>query len=1168
MRIVGWNQATLFRGFALALLLLGVSSNLYADLTGRDYAVQLTANIADNPPEIRLVWPGDQYARGYIIRRKLRDEISWHDVGTAEGPSTGVTDRDIQVGVGYEYQVIKESSFDIEAYGYIYAGINLPIVQERGTIILLAEEKLASVLQPELLRLEFDLIGDGWNVERATVAATNSPPEVKAKIQSIYAKDPMKTRALFLFGHIPVAYSGNIMPDGHPNHLGAWPADVYYADLDGTWTDTTVNSTEAEVPRSRNIPGDGKFDQDHPPSSIELLTGRVDLSNLTCFQNKTPSLSEVDLARQYLDKDHRFRVGAFPVARRAIIFDRIESKTAEPVAAMAWRNFAPLVGSEVQEIGDSEYFPKVSSSTYLWSSVTAGGSFTSSDRVGTSDAFALYNANVVFTTFLGSYFGDWDVESSFLRAALGGRGGLLCTAYSGQPQWLFHHTGLGEIIGYSAKITQENDENGIYPPHNNGAGEVHVGLLGDPTLRVYPIASVLNLKGEATGTGMVVGWQIPVIDGFVGCLVYTAPTPKGPYTLVTPNPIAGSFYRLPGAAPTDSVMVKSVALTRTPSGSFYNTGVGAFYPDPLAVVDTQPPAAPYNLSVAKVSTASITLTWVATSPRISGFRIERKDPGAAQFREVASTGGDNFNFLDTALGAPGLYTYRIRAFNPAGSSAYSAEAVATTLPASAEFVGIDEFTQGNYVGSYGSEGVIIPGIVQQLPATCSLITSNVLLYTPPFVDDVRAVQFTNSASRSANCWFDITPLALHFNFTDDQVHQLALYTGAWSRRDPSLDFEVLDAVSGASLDRRSLAGFNEGAYVIYNVRRQVYVRITPPFNTNAEIYGVFLDPARVAPLQIQPPSRSFLGRTTVNIASSTPGADIFYTLDGSEPTPQSTRYTGPVLLRSSARIKARGFRSGYQTSGIVQAEYQNTLPDLAGVIGWDSETAGNWPNKYGTEGRWLAGQDPALPAWAEVAMEAAPPWTWSDQTNDPRAPLVNTDGDLRQARAWFGDSVMLHVNVYDTNLHALSLYFVDYDSGSRAQKIELFGPDGTLRDQLSLDSFEGGRYLTVGLQGQNSIRLTRTGGPNAVLSGIFLDPAPPALSFTKPAPLSGLSVSDGHLGFSIPAFPGLRVCTDRSSDLKDWECSMTNTVSGTTAQISVVIDPFEPRQFYRTHFVP
>jgi hypothetical protein len=412
--------------------------------------------------------------------------------------------------------------------------------------------------------------------------------------------------------------------------------------------------------------------------------------------------------------------------------------------------------------------------------------------------------------------------------------------------------------------------------------------------------------------------------------------------------------------------------------------------------------------------------------------------------------------------------------------------------------------------------VVIPGIVQQLPATCALITSNVLLYSTAFVNDVRAVQLTNSASRSANCWFDITPLALHLNFTDDQVHQLALYMGAWSRRDPSLGFEVLDAVSGTSLDRRKLASFNDGAYVIYNIRRQVYVRISPPFNTNAEIYGVFLDSARVATPQIQPNSSSFLGRTLISISCATPGADIFYTLNDSEPTPQSTRYNSPFWLNSTARVKAFGLRDGYLPSVTVQADYQNILPDLVGLISWDTETGGNWPNKYGTEGYSLPSQDPALPPFAEISIEGATPWTWSDQTDDPRAPFAAMNGDLRQARAWYGESMTVRVNVYDTNLHALSLYFLDYDSGARAQKVELLGPDETLRDQVTLDTFQSGRYLTVGVQGQIRIRLTRTGGPNAVLSGIFLDPAPAALSFSKPAPLSSLALRGGFLVFSTP----------------------------------------------------
>ena len=54
--------------------------------------------------------------------------------------------------------------------------------------------------------------------------------------------------SVFLLGHVPVPYSGQINPDGHSNHVGAWAADVYYGELDGNWTDVTVNNTSASRP--------------------------------------------------------------------------------------------------------------------------------------------------------------------------------------------------------------------------------------------------------------------------------------------------------------------------------------------------------------------------------------------------------------------------------------------------------------------------------------------------------------------------------------------------------------------------------------------------------------------------------------------------------------------------------------------------------------------------------------------------------------------------------------------------------------------------------------------------------------------------------------------------------------------------------------------------------
>lgn len=1145
-----------------------------ADLDGRDYAVELTAGIATSPPEIRLAWRPNATGSGYIISRKSLAQKNWTEIARLDGQSAGFIDRNVQIGIGYEYQVIRESTLDYKAYGYIYSGINLPVVDDRGIIILLTERNLAQALELELSRLEFDLIGDGWSVERHTVSSTNSPVEVKTLIQSIYAKNPGRTRALLLFGHVPVAYAGNIMPDGHDIHHGAWPADVFYADVDGAWTDGTVDTREAEQPRNWNVPGDGKFDQSEPPSEVELQTGRVDFSNLTCFLNKTPARSEIDLARGYLDKNHRFRTGLIPVARRAIIFDRLESKTAEPIAAAAWRNFAPFVGGEIERIADFEYFPRVSSGTYLWSGVCAGGSYTHSDHVGTSDAFALNNANVVFTTFLGSFYGDWDVESAFLRSALGGNGALLTTVYSGQPQWIFHPMALGETIGYSARITQDNGTNGVYAPHNNGAGEVHVALIGDPSLRAHPIPQVKNLTGQMEGSSMVLSWQPPEVEGFAGVLIYRAASPKGPYQRLTPDPVAGSRISIFNPDAGGTFMVKAVALTRSPSGSYYNASVGTLYPDPLADLVTTVPAVPENLAARATGPSSIMLTWVSASANNNGFNIQRWNPATFEFEDLANLAPDGFSYEDRALPAGGSYTYRICAYNQAGPSAFSNEATASTLSASAEFVGLDTNTRGNWIGRYGRETYIIPGLHEELPPFVSLTVSNLLVYKRGLEDvDTRAVQLTDSESRSANCWVSGgTTMAFHFNFTDDKVHQLGIYTASWGTNKPVLKLHVVDASSGTVLDERTLQDVDNGVHIVYNVRRQLSVQITPPsFFTNVEVYAFFIDPVAVAPVQIDPSGGSFPGRTQINMTTPSAGSEIFYTLDGTEPTRQSQRFNGPFWLRNGGSVKARAFKDGYQDSPLTQAEFQNSLINLAAFVSDDPGSGGNWPARYGKEGYWVTKGGKSIPLYAEVSVEDVSEWSWTDifAEGDARAPFLEREGPNRQASAWYAkDSFTVDLGVFDTRMHTVSFYFVDYDRGNRAQTVELLDTEGNVRDKFLIQNFGDGRYLTLAVQGQLRVRVKNSGGANALLSGIFFDAAPEALSSPKPVPLTELASVNGRMSFNLAVFPGQRVCTDLSTDLIQWRCYSTNLATGTSLQIGVQLDEFEKGQFFRTHFVP
>ncbi|MFA6292231.1 MAG: hypothetical protein WC637_10640, partial [Victivallales bacterium] len=175
-------------------------------------------------------------------------------------------------------------------------------------------------------------------------------------------KDPVRTKALFLLGRIPVPYSGDIMPDGHSNHRGAWPADVYYADMEGAWTDEKMIDTAKPLPakwdsmalRLRNIENDGKFDQSQPPGRTLLMEGRVDLSSMPAF-----GLDEYSLLKRYLDKDHAFRHGYVKFQQQGLVNDGFGFFRGEAFASSGWRNFSTFFGPAAKE-GNLFSFPNES----------------------------------------------------------------------------------------------------------------------------------------------------------------------------------------------------------------------------------------------------------------------------------------------------------------------------------------------------------------------------------------------------------------------------------------------------------------------------------------------------------------------------------------------------------------------------------------------------------------------------------------------------------------------------------------------------------------------------------------------------------------------------------------------------------------------------------------
>ena len=293
------------RCFGLAAVLLGLGAVLpwAQGQTVSNYAVMVTAAAPASPPEIILSWVPDAPDYGYTIERP-----GWGSPVSLPKEAVSHTDINVVPGERYTYTLYKDFN-DFVGEGYVTAGIEASLMEDRGKLLLLAASNHAAALAIELARLECDLAGDGWTVLRRDLppmmvepsntnpsvwqARSNEIASVKALIAAEYDADPSGLKAVFLLGHLPVPYSGNLNPDAHPEHKGAWPADVYYGDVDADWTDSSVSNSAASDPRNRNVPGDGKFDQNYLLSRVELQVGRVDFAGLPAFP-----LSEAALLRR------------------------------------------------------------------------------------------------------------------------------------------------------------------------------------------------------------------------------------------------------------------------------------------------------------------------------------------------------------------------------------------------------------------------------------------------------------------------------------------------------------------------------------------------------------------------------------------------------------------------------------------------------------------------------------------------------------------------------------------------------------------------------------------------------------------------------------------------------------------------------------------------------
>ena len=339
-------------------------------------------------------------------------------------------------------------------------------------------------------------------------------------------------------------------------------------------------------------------------------------------------------------------------------------------------------------------------------------------------------------------------------------------------------------------------------------------------------------------------------------------------------------------------------------------------------------------------------------------------------------------------------------------------AVAPVGP-SAVFITTDSATQGTWQGVYGADGYSLANGPASLPAYAAVTLSGQAPFTwVAATADVRALQRPGLTDRFAATWFSVTTFNIDVNLTDGLTHQVATYGLDWDSTRRAQRIDVLDAVSGAVLDTRTLTAFNAGKYLVWNLRGHVTLRVTRTAGDTSAISGLFFGAAGAVP----PP---------------------------------------PVAA-------------------------------TAAFVRIDSATQGTWKGVYGADGFTMANGPASLPAFAAVTFSGQTPFTWVASTADVRA-LQRPAAADRFAATWFADAAFnIDVNLTDGLAHQVEVYGVDWDGFARSERIDVLdATSGAVLDTRTLTGFHGGQYAVWTLSGHVTLRVTRTGGNNAVISGVL-----------------------------------------------------------------------------------
>ena len=159
-----------------------------------------------------------------------------------------------------------------------------------NVVDVVVNAELYSSITAELSQYQADLVSSGYSVQIDTMRGT-SAPALRTHLAGV-----SQIVGAVLVGELPVAWYERGWGGGPSGE--EFPIDLYFMDLDGTWTDSDA---------------DGLYDGHSGNTAPEIWVGRLYARPLTWDD-------EVRLMKRYFAKNHAYRIGELPLPDRGLSY--------------------------------------------------------------------------------------------------------------------------------------------------------------------------------------------------------------------------------------------------------------------------------------------------------------------------------------------------------------------------------------------------------------------------------------------------------------------------------------------------------------------------------------------------------------------------------------------------------------------------------------------------------------------------------------------------------------------------------------------------------------------------------------------------------------------------------------------------------------------------------